>query len=655
MQRKAKHYISAQKQNELHVSSLKAQIRAKDDQLKQHYQSIKQKSLARNMESKELRLEVRRLQARLLDMESQMGTRLKVTDMEREKSRVADEKALGLNAELVKVREAERRARRDVENMASRLSAECAKTTSLSEHLNRALEESKVWERKCAMLSEQEAEIKADLESANAAREATHVELQSIRAEVEVAQASLAKEQQVAQMAAQRNQEIHASALAQHDANLAKEKQSLTEALERAQKAQRAAEEDRAAFNAKLNDAKSTQTTLERAITDARAEVEARRIEVEDAQHARQTLEQELETARNLASSLENAYKEEQRRTDATQKALANAQEESAARTKALENAQGDLAKARAEQKDLEETRTRERKEFALQVEQAAEQAKSAATREGAHARAELESRAMAASRDAAAAKIETETTRQELDLARQELDRARQELKKARQEHGTSLERISEESKSSLRALQTRAESWRVKAENAEKALERKEHEVRLARGELARHASELERLAELQQLIERKGDQEGDLREILLSVKEQLAAHKALLNLRLLLKSAEATDAVTHLEFARVKEKNLEQQLQVLVYNVTACESHMTQCDPIATQKQQLTRTRRLEKLESQLKESATQRDDYLRTSQTNRDRLSQLLRQAETRLALSQSETLGKLPENVKTLWA
>lgn len=110
-----------------------------------------------------------------------------------------------------------------------------------------------------------------------------------------------------------------------------------------------------------------------------------------------------------------------------------------------------------------------------------------------------------------------------------------------------------------------------------------------------------------------------------------EEVAAQRALLNLKLLLKSADVTDANTYLEFAKLKERSREQQLQVLVYNVTACESHMATCDSKGTAKQRRTRELRMGRLEDELQNSAAQHNDYLATSKTNRARLNELLPKA------------------------
>ncbi len=57
---------------------------------------------------------------------------------------------------------------------------------------------------------------------------------------------------------------------------------------------------------------------------------------------------------------------------------------------------------------------------------------------------------------------------------------------------------------------------------------------------------------------------------------------------------------------EFERVKDKSLEQQLQVVVYNLIACEAHMQQRDPQGTRKQQDTRAQRIGKVVDKLREA-------------------------------------------------
>jgi chromosome segregation ATPase len=203
---------------------------------------------------------------------------------------------------------------------------------------------------------------------------------------------------------------------------------------------------------------------------------------------------------------------------------------------------------------------------------------------------------------------------------------------------------------------LERLAASWRDKAGELEVRLAEKAKAFELLSVKAESNAKQLELfyttlntassdVAALQQTVaelKSKATHAEHVKGMLTAIREEINAGRAVANLKLLLKSADATDAATHVEFERLKEKSLEQQLQVLVYNITACEAHMQQCDPEGTRKQQGTRAQRIDKLVDKLREAEARRDDYLESSRTNRARLDQLLRDAEAKLDAAKSNT-------------
>ncbi|CAK9037041.1 Laminin subunit beta-2 [Durusdinium trenchii] len=192
---------------------------------------------------------------------------------------------------------------------------------------------------------------------------------------------------------------------------------------------------------------------------------------------------------------------------------------------------------------------------------------------------------------------------------------------------------------------LNTEIVRWRGKASGLESALRDKEQDLQdkasqleLFHATLRTSTDDVSNLQETVAALQSKAREGQASRAKDTKLQEQLAAQRAVHNLRLLLKSADLTEATTHLEFSQIKEKFLEQRLQILTYNVTACESHMVKCDPTATAKQQEARQRRMDELDNQLRQSISNRDDYLKTSATNRTRLEHLLREAQERLDIA-----------------
>lgn len=652
-------HITSQKQTELQIEALKSQVRQKEEQLRHAFQSIKQQELAKDSEKQELRYEKRRLQARLQDLEAQLDSRLKAVDIERLRTQASDKTVAELSEELSRAKAAQDRTRREVERLSHSLSTECAKTTSLSEHLNRALEESKEWAKKYQAVVEQTglaADLQCSLEKTKKLLLETTEKLEALESHNESTQKSFQAELQMTKSKASKEAQEYLKQCSdlEEDLKIVKEKNKLLE-----QEYQNAIQESKM-LKVALQDEESQHTNLKRSSVQEQKsreiEYEAERVALaEELARVKETSmatlkevraenREEVERVRQLSLRHLEETKDKADRVVAEIKNVSSQQLEQAKRD-AMVNLK-DAKEAFAA--ELNQVVAKSALELA-QVKSDAAKALEMSEKESARAREEDAQKSAKA-----IASLQSELNA-ELTQAQAQARAAEAETASLRKELEKSLEHLRAESQETIAALQGRAESWRAKAERAERSLEQKEHEVKLARTDLARRSSEMERLAELQKIIEHRAEDEGKLKEVLVSVREQMDAHKAMLNLRLLLKSADATDAVTHLEFARVKEKNLEQQLQVLVYNITACESHMIQCDPAATQKQQITRMRRLEKLESQLDESAKNRNDYLNTSKTNRERLTQLLHQAETRLGKAQVETLEKLPSDVRKFWS
>jgi len=129
---------------------------------------------------------------------------------------------------------------------------------------------------------------------------------------------------------------------------------------------------------------------------------------------------------------------------------------------------------------------------------------------------------------------------------------------------------------------------------------------------------------------------------------IQKELSAQKAVMNIKCLISAAESTDATFLLEFSQKKEKNLYERIHLLNYHVSACESHMSICEPGATSKHHQNRMMNLKTLDQQIKDSEIERDLFLKSSTNNKSRLQILLQQTEAKLKVVQDQTKREMPE-------
>ena len=130
-------------------------------------------------------------------------------------------------------------------------------------------------------------------------------------------------------------------------------------------------------------------------------------------------------------------------------------------------------------------------------------------------------------------------------------------------------------------------------------------------------------------------KGDKIKDLGHLKEPFQELIKAKEAQFNLKILLKEAQVTDVATCLEFSQSRDEISQKKLQILLYNITACESSMSIYEPEKARKQQSNRALRLSKLEDELECQQLKRNEYIQVSETNRKRLEKLLESSKEKV--------------------